>query len=79
MINIRIHKTYNEDDIDRFDTFWADEDASLAGEEFRKDSWPIAFPIIHMEIFDITAQDDREVVGGNRSSNPYWSVQIVGN
>ena len=55
-------KTYNEHDVDRFVTFWMNEDEGLARQEYQKNFWLVAFPDTHMEIISITAQDNRVVV-----------------
>jgi len=55
-------KAYNEHDLDRLVTFWADKDMGLARRKFQKNFWLTAFPDTHMEIISITAQDDRVVV-----------------
>lgn len=53
---------YNEHDLDRLATSWADKDMGNARREFQKNFWLTAFPDTHMEIINITAQDDRVVV-----------------
>ena len=54
-------KAYNERDLDRMVTFWADKDAGLARREFQENFWLTAFPDTHMETISVTAQDDRVV------------------
>ena len=55
-------KAYNEHDLDRLVTFWADKGMGMARREFQKNFWLAAFPDTHMELISITAQDDRVVV-----------------
>ena len=50
-------KAYNDHDLDRGVTFWADKEKGLVQREFQKNLWLPAFPDTHMEVINMTAQD----------------------
>ena len=50
-------KAYNDHDLDRGVTFWADEEQGLARREFQKNFWLHAFPDTYVEVINMTAQD----------------------
>jgi predicted ester cyclase len=53
---------YNEHDLDRLLTFWADKEVGQARLEYQKNFWLAAFPDTHMEVISWTAQDDRVIL-----------------
>lgn len=49
-------KAYNDHDLDRGVTFWADQSQGLARREYQKNLWLPAFPDTQMEITNMTIQ-----------------------